>query len=640
MSFSNTAQDTDSEGFAFANPMMAIAVGLSPAWYPYNQDGSINITEGFGFYGKALANPLQSQKYNYNKSTINRTMMNISGKLDIIDGLAVKELLSYDIINAANKVWWDPRSNDGETAKGLLQKYNVNRSTLTSQTQLTYNKTFRSKHNVSALASFELENYLYESLSAKGEDYPSFMKPEITNAGTKSGSSFTQGHALMSVVFDANYNYDNKYFIKGSYRRDGTSRLPSSSRWGNFWAVSGSWRIDQEGWYKNTGVSRVLTGAKIRASYGVNGTQPSGYYSYMGLYGYGYNYNGAPGSSEDQIPNPSLTWESNYATNIGVDLEFARKVFVTFDWYSRKTKNLILAKPISSTTGFTSLNSNVGSLRNRGFELDIRYNAIQTDNLDWTIGLNMGHNKNIVLSLADGQQEIQNGRWTHRVGEPYYSFNLFEYAGVDAQTGKEQYYTNTPAKAGQDFTIVDRTITTDATKVYKAIVGHWDPTISGGITSNLSWKGIDFNFTLTYSLGGHCVDNTAVNYSNGGSWAQSGIAVPSYYKIEDMWKGPGDENAKLPMYAYGGSGNEYTSTRFLFSTDYLRLKNLTLGYTLPKVWTSRVGFERVRVYASGSNLFTIKDKDMYLDPETAIGGSVSFTTPNLRTISFGIEIGF
>ena len=107
-----------------------------------------------------------------------------------------------------------------------------------------------------------------------------------------------------------------------------------------------------------------------------------------------------------------------------------------------------------------------------------------------------------------------------------------------------------------------------------------------------------------------------------------------------MWKGPGDENGKLPMYAYGWSGNEYTSTRFLFSTDYLRLKNLTFGSTLPKVWTSRVGFERVRVYASGSNLFTIKDKDMYLDPETAIGGSVSFTTPNLRTISFGIEIGF
>ena len=192
MSFSNTAQDTDSEGLAFASPMMAIAAGLSPSWYPYNEDGTINITEGFGFYGKALANPLQSQKYNYNKNTINRTMMNISGKLDIIDGLAVKELLSYDLINASNKVWWDPRSNDGETAKGLLQKYNINRATLTSQTQLTYNKTFRSKHNVSALASFELENYRYNSLSESGQNYPSYLLPEITYAVTKSGSSFTK----------------------------------------------------------------------------------------------------------------------------------------------------------------------------------------------------------------------------------------------------------------------------------------------------------------------------------------------------------------------------------------------------------------------------------------------------------------
>ena len=371
----------------------------------------------------------------------------------------------------------------------------------------------------------------------------------------------------------------------------------------------------------------------------VNGTQPNGYYPYMGLYGYGYNYNGAPGSAEEQMPNESLTWESNYATNLGVELELVRRVNITFDWYSRKTKNLILARPISSTTGFTSISSNVGSLRNRGFELDIKYNAIQNKDWDWTIGLNMAHNKNIVLALADGQKEIQNGRWTHRVGEPYYSFNIFEYAGVDPQTGKEQYYTNTPAKAGEDFTIIDRTITTDASKVNKAIMGNWDPTVSGGITSNLTWKGVDFNFTFTYSLGGHCIDNMAVNYSNGGSWATNAIAIPSYYKLEDMWREPGD-NAKLPMYAYGGSGNEYTSTRFMYSTDYLRLKNLTLGYTLPKVWTRKAGMERVRAYVSASNLFTIKDKDMYMDPETIVGGVVSFSTPNLRTFSFGIEIGF
>lgn len=634
--FSNTQQDVDAEGTSYSSPMMSIAIALSPSDYPYNEDGSINITNGFPFAGRPIANPLQSAEYNYNKSTVNRVMSNVSGKLDIIDGLAIKEQLSFDFISSNNRVWWDPRTGDGNTAKGVFQKYNINRSTLTSQTQLTYNKTFKGLHNVSALASFELEDYNFDLVNATGQNYPSYLLPEVSNAGTKSGGSYTQGSALMSIVLDFNYNYDSRFFGKVSYRRDGSSRLSKDNRWGNFWATSASWRISQEKWFRTGGISKVINDLKIRASYGVNGTQPSGYYDYIGLYGYGYNYNGAPGSAEEQMPNPGLTWESNYATNIGLDISLFNKLNITFDWYQRTTENLILDKPISNTTGFGSVSSNVGSLRNRGIEVDIKYTPLNNQDWSWTIGLNIGHNKNKVISLADGQKEIQNGRWVHRVGEPYYSFNLFEFAGVDPETGKEQYYTNTTDENGN---IIDRTITTDATKVNKAIVGRWDPTISGGITNSLAWKGIDFNFTFTYSLGGKCVDNMAVNYSNGSSWAQDGIAIPSYYDINKMWKQPGDI-AELPMYAYGGSGNEYTSTRFLMSTNYLRLKNMTLGYSLPKKWMTKCGFEKVRIYASANNLFTIKKKGMYLDPETPIGGSISFTTPQLRTISFGIELGF
>lgn len=636
MMYSNTEQSSSSEGTSFSSPMMSIAIALSPADYPYNEDGTINTTKGFPFAGRSLANPLQSAKYNYDKSTVNRVMANVSGKLDFTKALSLKEVLSYDLISSNNRVWWDPRTNDGQSANGVYQRYKNDRSTLTSQTQLNYTNTFGGKHNVSALASFELEKYAFDLLGASGQNYPSPLLPEISNAATKSGSSYLQGSSLISYVVDANYNYDSRLFFKASYRRDGSSRLSNETRWGNFWAVSGSWRVANESWFKNGGISNVMSDLKVRASYGVNGTQPSGYYDYMGLYGFGYNYAGAPGAIETALANPYLTWESNESANIGIDFGFANKLNISVDLYERTTKDLILARPISLTTGFKDFNSNVGSLRNRGIEVDIRYNPITTPDWNWTIGLNFSHNENKVIALADGQKEIQSGRWVHRLNNPYYSFNLFEYAGVDPATGKEQYYTNTPDADGN---IIDRTITTDATKVHKAIVGRWDPVISGGLTSSLSWKGIDLNFTFSYSFGGQAIDNMAVNYSNGSNWATDAIAIPSYYNIDKMWKKPGDV-AELPMYAYGGNGNEYTSNRFLKSTDHLRLKNLTLGYAFPKKWMNSIGMQKIRVYVSGNNLFTVKDKDMYMDPETPIGGLVSFDTPQLRTVSFGIEFGF
>lgn len=641
--YSNIEQDVNSEGTSYAAPMMNIAIGLSPGDYPYNEDGSINIENGFPFAGRPIANPLQSSKYNYNKSAINRVQTSVSGKLDIYDGLAVKEILSYDFMNSNNRVWWDPRTGDGVAANGVYQRHMLNNSTLTSQTQLTYDKIFNEKHGLNLLAAFESESLTEDFVSASGQDYPNTTLPEIDNAGTQSGGSSKDRNTLLSFVAKGDYNYDGRYYIGGSYRRDGSSRLAKDTRWGNFWSVSGSWRMSQEKFWKDGGINNVLTESKLRASYGVNGTQPSSWYGYMGVFGYGYNYNGTPGSTETRIPNPNLRWEKNNALNIGLDLTFINRISLSVDYYNRDTKDLILAQPISSTTGFQSTLTNIGSMRNRGVEIDIRAVAIQTEDVSWTLGLNMAHNRNTLTGLADGQTEIQNGRWVHRIGNPYYSFNLFEYAGVDPATGKEQYYTNapiyaTPGDPKSEVTGYTRDITTDASKVNKAIVGSWEPKLQGGITSNFNWKFIDFNFTFTYSLGGQCVDNMAVNYTNGSGWAQDGIAIPAFNDIDKMWKKPGDI-AELPMYIYGG-GNDYTSNRFVASTDHLRLKNVTLGFTAPKKWLAKIGVERLRIYASANNLFTIKDKNLYVDPETPVGGSVGFETPQLRTISFGLEIGF
>ena len=378
-------------------------------------------------------------------------------------------------------------------------------------------------------------------------------------------------------------------------------------------------------------LSNVITDAKIRASYGVNGTQPKDYYGYMGVYEFGYNYNGNGGSSEARFYNPSLKWEKNYATNIGIDLTLFNRLTVSAEWYNRETKDLLMDKPISAavgvinSSGVANMLVNVGSMRNRGFELELKSTNIQNKDLLWTTSLNIGHNKNKLTKLDGEQQEIISGVSIHRVGQPYYSIYAYEYAGVDPQTGKELYYIN-----GEDGS---RETTTNSAAANKTIIGSIEPKVQGGLTNYVSWKFIDFNLTLTYSLGGHAYDYATWLQSNGGTYHYLGN-VPAYYKMEDTWQKTGD-NAKLPQFAYGKA-----SSRWLMSTDHLRVKNMTLGFTLPQSWSSKAGISKLRAYVSGNNLLTWKKKSLYVDPEVPVDGLCTFETPALRTVTFGLEIGF
>ena len=203
---------------------------------------------------------------------------------------------------------------------------------------------------------------------------------------------------------------------------------------------------------------------------------------------------------------------------------------------------------------------------------------------------------------------------------------MFEYAGVDPKTGNEMYYKN-------NGTNETTTLTSEAQKV---IVGHHDPKVEGGLTNFLKWKFIDLNLTLTYSLGGKAIDYATWLHDNGGTYTSYG-AIPSYYKLEDMWKKEGD-NAKLPKFKYGNS--RVLSSRWLMPTDYLRLKNLSLGFSAPKNLLSKMGISKARVYFSANNLLTWKSKDLLVDPEMPVDGLCTFEMPALRTYTFGIEIGF
>ena len=620
ISFTN--QNQMPEGTSYGSPIMVASMTASPSSYPYNEDGT------FASYFPALrgANIVETMKYNYDRNSVFRSMSTASVSWNIWDNLKIKEVFNFDFNQANNRVWWDPRTNDGKSSQGVYQKYMMNRSKWSSQTQLTYDKVIAEKHAVDALLGFETEDYTLDYLYASGTNYPGYL-PEIANAGTTRSSSSKSQYRMTSMLGRVNYTYDNKYYLSGSYRRDGSSRLASESRWGNFWSVSGSWRMTQEDFMEN--VRDILTDVKIRASYGVNGTQPSDYYGYMGIYGYGANYNGKPGASESRIYNPDLSWEKNYATNIGFDVSLWNRLSLSFDWYNRDTKDLLLDQPISQITGFSSILKNVGSMRNRGFEFEIKSTNIASNDWFWTTSLNLGHNKNKLTKLDGLQQEIIGSVTINKVGKPYYSLYAYEYAGVDPETGKESYYIN-------DGTDNSRNTTTNSADANKVIIGSVEPKVSGGLTNFVSWKDFDLNFTFTYSFGGKAYDRARWLHSNGGKDHYYG-SVPSYYKIGNMWQKPGD-HAKLPQFAFNNV--EVESSRWMMSTNHVRLKNITLGYKLPNSIIRRVGLNKVRAYASASNLFTIKSKDLYVDPEVPANGLVMFESPALRTVTFGIEVGF
>ncbi len=626
--FSKTNQNLSNEGTSFASPWMAISWTTSPSMVPYEEDGSWSsyfpITSG--------TNPLQSLTYNYNRSNVTRSMNTLAATWNIWDNLNLRQSLSYDYINNSADTFWDRRSGDGEDYNSLMQRILATHERLNTQTQLTYAKTFAEQHNVDVLLGFETEDYKYAWNYLSGYDYPG-LKNELENAGTRDAESGKSRSKMVSYLGRLNYNYADKYYLSGSYRMDGTSRLARDNRWGAFWSVSGSWRFMQENFMED--LKDIITDGKLRASYGVNGTLPSSYYGHMTLYTYGWNYNGQAGMAEGTAGNTNLKWEKNKALNIGLDLTLFERISMSLDYYTRTSSDLLMNKPISYVPGFNSASAlqNVGELKNSGVEMEIRSTNIDSNDWLWTTSLTLGHNKNKLVRLDGMQTQIIDGRLIHKEGEAYNSFYLYEYAGVNPETGNEWYYIN---GEGADA----REKTEDLTKVNKIIAGRPDPTIQGGITNFVKWKFIDFNMTLTYSLGGEAFNYATFQNANGGnaSYIYYG-AVPSFYDINKMWKQPGD-NAELPRFVYGNEYYTTQSSRWLMSTDHLRIKNMTVGVTLPNKWIKSAGLSKLRAYFSANNLLTWKSDDLIVDPETPADGLCTFEAPALRTFTFGIEVGF
>lgn len=621
-SFSWTKNVHLPEGKFYGSAIYASKVNLTPSTPIYNEDG----TYASGYRENNGYNPiLEAEVNDYYARTV-RAMGTAKIAYNVWDNLKVSSVFTVDYSLTKDFFFQSPDGRDGATYQGRGRMQMTDRIRYTSQNNLTYSKTF-GKHSVSAVTAFEVMKYDYEDLYAAKKTYGQDINTSLGNAADPiDADQKLQEDALMSYVASVNYSYDDKYYASFSFRRDGSSRLSPDTRWGNFWSLSASWRLSQERFMQP--LKSVLSDLKLRASYGVNGNLPSSYYGYQSTYTTGAFYSGKPSPWESTLGNEELTWEKNYALNLGLDIGLFSRVNVSLDWYTRTTKDLLMSKQLNSISGFSSLLTNVGQMRNTGVELEVRSNNIKTKDFSWTTAFNLSHNKNKILKLADLPWFVD-GRYVRKEGYPFNTIYLREYAGVDPETGSALYYDNQQDENGN----YTKNKVTDPGQASPIPLKDITPTISGGFMNIFNYKFIDLSFNLSYSFGGYSYDNASYILQD------DGYSVISNKSTEQRrrWQKPGDIT-DVPRFVYGNKkGGNYNSSRAIHSTDHIRLKSLILGLNAPKAWLQKLGIGNARIYFSGTNLLTWAAYDQY-DPE--MSGVVGFYTPPLKTYAFGLELKF
>ena len=561
-----------------------------------------------------------------NQSNTQMVNLNPYFQIDFGKGIYAKTTLGVNINELRQYQYWSALYNpQAQDYNGLGQQYNSKSTVVTWNNIIGWNYKFADKHDISLMLGQEMQkkSYFYEYYAKSDFPFAASGMRDLTTAGTDQGNEYYKQEARLASYFaDVHYSYADKYYLSGSFRRDGSSVFGTDNRWGNFWSVGGKWRISGEEFLSE---NEIITNATLRASYGTVGNQDINWYAARGFYSSGYNYNQMPGMRPTSIPNPELTWEVSKKFDIGFDLSFLQRIHLTFDFYNEETSDALFEIPLSMTTGISKTYQNIGSIRNRGIEFSINTSIIQNNDLNWNFFANLTWNKNEVIKLStDDPLE-----YTYQIieqGHPYSQFYMKEYVGIDHETGKPLWYLN---KEGDE-------TTSDYNAAAKRYVGDADPKVLGGFGTNLTWKGVDFNLNFNYRLGGKV-------YNSGAAFTGFGMAFRT--PLEDValnsWT-PENKNAKYPQYIYRDPNNATaTSSRYLYSGNYLRISNVTLGYTLPKTWTQKAFIQKLRAYVSVDNLYTFTASDFVgYNPETSANGVIAWQYPATCTFIGGIQLTF
>jgi TonB-linked SusC/RagA family outer membrane protein len=591
--------------------------------------------------------------------------------------------LSYEKYNEVRTRYWQSETGQVQGV-GAFGKVYQNVTVLNTQELLSYNHDF-DKHHLDALAGHEFNKYNLDALyyNSAYELIPNFVS--FANfvgrytGGTFSAPGGTEARNAMESYFGrANYIYNDKYYLAGSLRRDGSSKFKyDSTRWGTFWSIGGGWRVTSEDFMAST--KDWLNNLKVRTSYGVIGNQNGiGNYSGYQLWGYGATYTsstagtGIPASytlSKGGFVNDGLTWENTKTFDAGIDFSLFNRVRGTFDVYNRNTDNAIWNQPIALSLGQSALQKNSAIIQNRGFEVELDVDIITNKDFFWSVSLNGTHYTTKLKGVPAGVGSAAlNGNWTdvadawavsgggasagvtylRGVGKDYYNLYLFKYAGVDQTTGLPLFYhqvTEADHTAGlySAVTVGADAKTTNYSTASRYEVGSAIPDWIGGFNTTFRYKNFDLTGMLAYQLGGKFY---STEYGNGLYLNNRVGGVLSAELTGNTWT-PTNTGAKFPMAMYGnsyGDGSTFGSWLYtdmaLFSASYLDVKNVTLGYTLPKALLQKYKISALRVYMSVDNIFMLTTHSG-IDPRMSLVGGFeigAYAYPSMRTISFGVNL--
>ncbi|WP_455072718.1 SusC/RagA family TonB-linked outer membrane protein [Prevotella sp.] len=619
---------------------------------PFDKDGNPVPNQYEGWVNSKGSNYLYDlAKGNYGSSCSYDLAGGFDFDIKIMPWLTFSSVNNYSYYNSQSHGYTDPKSVGGEGVDGRITEYNYNTTRRYTNQLLRFQKSW-GKHNVNGLLAYEFNDWemKFTDVYATGflsgfEDFTTTSKPEKANG-------YRQAWAKQSYFTQWRYNYDNRYFGEVSLRRDGRSNFGSNNRYGNFFSFSGAWNMNNESWFKAQWVDML----KLRASFGSVGNVPTSLYPSYSLYSVGASYNEMSGALISQIGNKDLTWEKTFTTGVGVDAAFFQnRLTATLDFYVKNTSNILYQVPVTGLVGVTSIWKNIGKMRNTGVELTIGGDIIRTKDLTWNVTANISHNSNELRDLykqrdangnyvvkpvivSDGTSIAGTAQRILEIGEPVDTYYMKEWAGVNPENGKPQWYTNDANG--------NKVVTDNYSKASYYKCGKSSPDVYGSFSTSLFYKNFDLQANFGYSLGGQIYSYFRQEYDSDGAYAGDRNQM-KLQKGWSRWQKAGDK-ATHPraMYNNQDKGN-LASSRYLESSDYLKLRSLTLGYNFD---LKKYGIQTLRLSVSGENLFCITDYsgvDPELPADSNDKGVLSVTStggvsvyPAVRKFMFGVNLTF
>lgn len=620
-----------------------------PSLYPLHRrdvDGSLildNAGNPIYDYGNAVGQLINGSRpalsgenavgalYNY-KILNRRDNINLVtyGLIDFTDYLSFKTTLGYEKYVYDGFTYAHNEFGYAANVGGRVSKDRDITTTFNLTNTLNFDKDF-GDHNLNLTLLQEAYQAKIDFMSAQGTGF----LPNVTvlNGSTtpEDVGGFINEERLSSYMARAAYNYSDKYYVEGSYRRDGTSRF--GDRWGNFFSVGGAWVLSEEGFFE--GLNDVFSFVKIKASYGELGNnRTSSYFPYLQGFNVGWNQGPNTGVLLGNVVDPLLTWEKTASTNVGIEFRFLNdRVSANVEYYTRESVDLINPKPLPPSTGNEDILTNVGSLKNSGLEVTLNTTNIRKTDLLWTTGLNFSMDRNEITELT--QEFIINGSKRWEVGRSLYDFWIQEWAGVNPDNGYGMWYKDILDENGEP------TGERETTEVYNEATRYYAdksslPKMIGGLTNYVKYKNFDMNLFFNYSFGGYIYDGQYARLMHGFESPGNGAGSVD---LEDRWTQPGD-NADVPLLLASNNDFNSQSTRFLFKNDYVRLKAINVGYNLPASLTNKWGINGLRVFFQGDNLLTFQSHKKGLDPEQSLAGTTNNRSYNQKITSLGLNLTF